>query len=84
VNITWKSCGTIVQARQANRTGRGWHSLFPQLRTDIHPTLREQLPSGASVVQLFHQSTALITTTSFMNSLFFNCFCESFCVCENP
>jgi hypothetical protein len=44
----------------------------------------EESSSGASVREHFHQSTALITTTSFMSVIFFDSFYESSCVCENP
>jgi DNA polymerase-3 subunit beta len=63
---------------------RGYHSLFPQLRVEIHVTLVEESSSGARIRELFHQCTALITTTSFISVIFFDSFCESLCVCENP
>src|SRR6266481_1760734 len=59
-------------------------ALFPHLRPEIHVTLVEEASTGASVREHFHQSTALITTTSFMNLIFFDSFYESSCACEKP
>jgi hypothetical protein len=62
-------------ARAWSKLSNPWlHLLFPQLRAEIHATLVEESSSGASVREHFHQSTALITTTSFISVFFFDSF----------
>lgn len=83
VNIAWESCGQIVHARGANQFIHGSNYRFPQLRRKIHSTPLGEFSSRASAHEDFHESTALITTTSCIALLLFDCFCESFCACEN-
>jgi len=57
---------------------------FPQLRADIHATPLAKSQASPRIRVHFHQSTALITTTSFIALFLSDCFCESLCGCENP
>src|SRR5579863_2312096 len=56
---------------------------FPQIRADIHATRLAKSQASPRIRVHFHQSTALITTTSFIALFLSDCFCESLCVCEN-
>src|SRR5580692_10283269 len=77
VNIARETCGSNVHAHGTTWPIHSCHSLFPQLRRKIHATLEQVYSSRAIAREHFHQSTALITTTSFMSLIFFDSFCES-------
>jgi hypothetical protein len=52
---------------------------FPQTRSKIHLTHTAKMPLNSRVLALFHQSTALITTTSLQiafSIFYFDCFLE--------
>jgi hypothetical protein len=84
VNIAWETFGSNVGECGVDHSILGGNILFPQLRTDIHVTLIAESQACPGVRELFHQHTALITTTSFISLIFFDCFCETLWVCENP
>ena len=83
VNFSWESCGSNVRASWVDCSIHCRNLFFPQLRMDILATPIAKSQASPYIRQLFHQSTALIITTSFIDLFLSDCFCESLCVCEN-
>jgi hypothetical protein len=52
--------------------------LFPQIRTDIHATPLAKSQASPRIRVHFHQSTALITTTSFIDLFYLTAFVKAF------
>src|SRR5258708_7524330 len=75
--------GRLMDTNYAVLSGVSSPPFFPNLSTHIHWTCLRENTAGASCLCVFHQSTALITTTSIRYAFLADSFCESSYVCEN-
>jgi hypothetical protein len=60
------------------------HSFFANLSTEVHCSPLHDTPTRTARGRLFHQSTALITTTVLCLDFDQPIFCEGFYCCANP